>query len=530
MMPDWILLLPILLPILGALLFSEIARRFSAKSRLWLSMIFLSLLIVAILLNIAPGSHRLVLNNWQPAAFMLALQIDGVTLILLLTMVVPLAALWLVALPRRPFDPLPMLVVSSAILLAAHDNLLTAYLAGALLDLSVFAWRIARNIERETIVRGLVIGLFSGMILIAGAIYLTSQPTIGALLITLAFWARLGLYPFHYLLPTRGADTFDLWIARGVPVLAASSLWLRWSTLRVEAPITLIGVLSGVALLVYALWVWREESPARVVGTSISNAFVLVPLTITFGGTASVALSLWLALAAAIALALFELALQWRADNSNRWHRLAWFTALFTFAGIPLTPAFLGRLGAYVALWASGNGGLMLIAGAAIAITLIPLWNIGFALHGDEKRAPTRIEFAGLGLILVAFIALALAPMLIASALAPAVGESAERALDLVVRTDNVAGVGASILILIVPIIAAYLINPLIIQLRPRPDSLLVRLARLITLDWLERLIVALGYQVSRLARNTATIAEENPTVWLLFVALWVAIFIMIVR
>jgi hypothetical protein len=39
-----------------------------------------------------------------------------------------------------------------------------------------------------------------------------------------------------------------------------------------------------------------------------------------------------------------------------------------------------------------------------------------------------------------------------------------------------------------------------------------------------------MGYRTGAMVRNVQTIAEENPTVWLLFIALWIAIFIAMAR
>jgi hypothetical protein len=56
------------------------------------------------------------------------------------------------------------------------------------------------------------------------------------------------------------------------------------------------------------------------------------------------------------------------------------------------------------------------------------------------------------------------------------------------------------------------------------------RLAQLFDLDWLQRTVTAIGYNIGALARGTTTIAEENPTVWILLAGLWVAIVVSILR
>src|SRR5512138_3424552 len=103
-MVEWLLLLPVLFPLVGAVIFTLIVRAMP-RARGWLSVVFLALELVAIHVNIAPFNHRLVLSEWRLASFTLVLQMDGVGILLLLTLFVARAALWLVVPPKAPFDP-----------------------------------------------------------------------------------------------------------------------------------------------------------------------------------------------------------------------------------------------------------------------------------------------------------------------------------------------------------------------------------------------------------------------------------------
>ena len=529
-MPDWILLLPIGFPLVGALILFPLASRVTLPRRQWLALGFLAIEIGLLLLNIAPGSHHLTISNWDLASFTIALQMDGVTQLLLLTMFVLLAARWLVAPPRQPFDFFAILVLTAALLLTAADGFVTALIAWTLLDLALFVWRLARALERATALRSLAIGLLTGMIFLAGAILLPARPADGALLIALALWARLGLFPFHPLLPTRGADEFDLWFARGIPLLAASNLWLHWGAWRVAAPYTLIGALTGVTLVIAAIWIGRATDATHAVSVGASHALALAPLSIAFGGDAGIALALWQILAITFALALFEIAQRWRAENRNHYPRLIWILGLLALAGLPLTPAFLGRIGLSVTLIESGEWLLWLLTFATTLIILAPLWRLGLTLRGEELREPTRGESVGLGLALLAFAALAFAPMIVAPALAPGVGAAAERALDRVIRTNDALGVGIGALGLILPVCLSFFLRGLAKDVRPSPRSFAARLARVGDLEWLESAVSRIGFQLGAAARNAFTLTEENPTVWILLVGLWVAIFIAISR
>jgi hypothetical protein len=528
-MPDWLLLLPLLFPLFGALAGTPIPFKRAISARQWFAPCFITIEIALVLVNAAPGTHHLSISSWGLASFAVALQMDGITQLLLLTMLVPLAAVWLVAPPRQP-DAFPTLVLTAAILLAAADGVVAVLIAWTLLDLTVFAWRLARDIERATALRSLAIGSFAGMIFLGGAILLPAHPAEGAMLIGLALWARLGLFPFHPLLPARGAGEYDLWFARGIPILAAANLWLHWSALRVAAPYPLVGVLAGATCIVAAIWVWRTSDAPHALGIGASSALALVPLSIAYGGNAGTALALWQVLAIAFALALGDLAQRWHAENRNHYPRLVWFLGLLTLAGLPLTPAFLGRLGLYVALIDSGEWLLLILAGLSTLMILTPLWNLGLAIRGSEARMPTRVEYAGLTLALLAFTALAFAPMLITSALGPGVAESADRALERVVRIANLPSVIVGILVLVLPVAGSLVLRLLVRAYRPGTRSFAVRLARATELEWLERGLSHIGFQVGTIARSVLTLTEENPTVWILFVSLWVAIFIAIAR
>lgn len=530
LMPDWILLLPIGFPLIGALVLLPLASRLTIVRQQWLALGFLVIEIGCLLLNIAPGSHRLSISNWELASFVFALQMDGLTQLLLLTIFILLAARWLVAPPHQPFDFWATLVLTAALLLAAADSFPAVFIAWTLLDLALFVWRLVRDIDRATTLRGLAIGLLTGMAFFAGAILLPSRPSDGAWLIALALWARLGLFPFHSLLPTRGAGEFDLWFARGIPLIAASNLWLHWSAFHVAMPIPLVGVLAGISLVVAAIWVWRATDTTMAVNVGVSHALALVPLSIAWGGEIGIALALWQVLAIAFALAFFEIAQCWRAENHHHYPRLVWCLGLLALAGLPLTPAFLGRIGLYTVLLESGEWLLWLLAFVTTLIILAPLWNLGLAQKGAELREPTRVEYTGLALVLLAFAALAFAPMIIAPVLAPSVGEAAERALDRVVRPSDGLGVGVSALGLILPVILAFFARVLVSETHPSPHSFVARLARISDLEWLEDAASRIGAQLGVATRNVFMIMEENPTVWILLIGLWVAILISIAR
>jgi len=162
-------------------------------------------------------------------------------------------------------------------------------------------------------------------------------------------------------------------------------------------------ILTGVSLVIAAIWIWRATDTTQAVSVGALSALTFVPLSIAFGGEAGVAFALWQTLAIAFALALFENRKTLARGKPSYYPRLVWFLGLLALAGLPLTPAFLGRIGLYVALVESGEWLFLLLAGATMLIILTPLWNLGLALRGSESREPTRVEYAGLVLALLAF-------------------------------------------------------------------------------------------------------------------------------
>lgn len=530
-MLEWLLFLPIVLPIVGVFSLRLVAPRVAPHVRPRLGFILLVLEILAILVNIAPFNHRLLISNWSLASFSLVLQMDGIGILLLTTIFVVLAALWLIAPPRAPLDPLSVLVWTGAILLILSGNLITIYFAWVLFDLAILVWRLVRDIEREMAVRAFAVSQLAGFALFAGSQFLgTANAERGIWLIALAYWSRLGLFPFQWTLPMRGLNSRDLWNARAIPLLAGASLWVRWSALQVTAPWQVIIVLAALALGASLVWTWREEQPSRIATVCAWHVVALIPVAIAYGGDAGMALALWLALSAAVALAFFETALRWRAENRNRWARLTWFAGLVTIAGLPLTPAFLGRVGLYVSIWESADKWLVLIAGLVTWLALAPLWNIGESLQGTESRDPNRAENIGLLILILAWVALSFAPLLIAHALAPEVGNSAEGVMLRVIWTNDLVGVVIGFAATLLPFVLSIFLRGIARRFHPQPLSTVPRAARLFDLDWLEAAFAGIGYEMGAAARNLSALAEENPTVWILLVALWIAIFVLLPR
>lgn len=527
--PEFIVLVPILLLPLGAIVIALVTQSISKSAQRWLPIALLALETTAIIFNIAPSSHRFELSTWDLASFSITLQLDGVALVLLLAIFVPLIALQFIS--PRTLDAFAFYVPGSATVLVCAGNLTTIFFAWAFLDLALFAWREARGIAHDIAMRALVLGQLASLVLFMGAIFLGARESqTGAMFIALAFWARLGLFPFHWILPIADLQTYELAGVRGATVVAAASLWLRWDTLKVNAPVDLIAWLGAIAFIAALVWIAREGEAAEKLAANASAASIVVPLAVVFGGGAALAFALWLTIGMAFAFSMFELAITWQSDHQSRWSRLYFIAGLVSLAGLPLSPTFLGRVGAYVAMFEAGQGIPLIIILLATTLLLLPLWQIGVALRGNEPREPTRMEYAGLQILGLAFVVITFSPLAITQAMGQTASDSANQAIVTVIRTNDVVGVGIGFIVVLAPLFISFMLARVDLGYHPQWEELIAFATRVIDLDWLARLLAATGERLSALAVNLSALAEENPTVWILLVGLWIAIFILTSR
>jgi hypothetical protein len=296
------------------------------------------------------------------------------------------------------------------------------------------------------------------------------------------------------------------------------------------APSDLIAWLAALAFIAGLVWISRESEAAEKIAVNTSAASIAVPLAIAFGGAAAIAFGLWVTLSIAFALAMFELGISWQSDYQSRWARLCFVAGIVSLAGLPLSPAFLGRAGAYVTMAESGQAVLLFLILLAMTFLLTPLWRIGMALRGVEPREPMRIEYTGLQILGLIFVVVTFSPLAIAQALGQATSDSANHAIDVVIRTNDVVGVGIGLAVVLTPLVTSFLLARIDWGYHPQWEELIAFMTLVIDLDWLARLLSATGQRLSALAVNLSALAEENPTVWILLVGLWIAIFILTSR
>ncbi len=527
-MSDWLLIAPLLFPPIGALALSvkspkEVGVRFP--------ILLLLVEILFILANIATAPHSLVLSSWDLASFSLVLEIDGLAIVLLLIMVVPLLALWLVAQPKAPFNLWSALLFSTAVLMTTAMSLEAVYFSWVLMDGVILVWRLSRVQDRPVALRAFVTSQLAGFILLGGELLSgTDLSGLGGILFAIAFWARLGLFPFHWILPRGNLRTDELWIMWALPLIAGSSLWLRWRTLHLDPPSFWISVLAVAALIVSAIWAWAKEPSPDSTRTASAQSIIFVPLAIAFGNDAGTCLALWMVLGTAMGIAFLALAETWPEGPSSIWCKVSWFAGFFSIAHVPFTPAFLGRLALYIALWEKSQFVLLSIAAATTWVGQIALLNKRPNPASEKSARPQKAQFGGLVLLDLVFLALGLGAVIYTPILAPYMSNSTQSAINLAIWTDDLVGVLSGVAFLAVPMLAAFALAPMARRHSLPIATVTGGLNWLANLDWLGSALAAVGYEMGRAARNLSSIVEENPIVWIMLVALWAAIFILIPR
>lgn len=523
-MPDWILIVPILFPFLAALIQS--IQPLQARFRDRALFVLVGVEILFVFLNLSTQAHALTLSRWELGAFSIAFQLDNTSVFLLLVIFVPLFALWLATPPSLP--GLGFLIAGAAALLIVSANLMTIFFAWVLLDAALFIWRLAQAGERDSAPRLFALGLASTLLLFAGALFAgAGNPDTGAILVALAFWARLGLFPFHWIAPLQSWQD-DLWIARAVPLIAGASLWIHWSLFKLTLPLDWIGILAIVALGASTIWSWRARRTSVIMVATVSQTCVFIPLAVAYGGDTGPALALWLAFGTFLGFACLLLALGWR-QPSRRAAGWVWSAGLVSLGQVPLTPAFVGRVGLYVSWMRDAHWGLLVIAAITSGLVLANVWQARLGAEPAEDWPEGRQrQLAALTVLGLSFAILALAPMPVANLLYTEMASSAASALGMLFYPDVILFLLA-LAVLLLPLDLSFVFR------RSRlaaPESHLTpaQAVDVLGFDALIRVAASVGYQMGVAARNVSAIAEENPIIWILLVALWIAIFILIPR
>lgn len=530
-------LLPALV-LLGAALLYSIPLPASWRIRRWIP-IFACAVAVWSLITAAQAPEPLTLLPGDEAlpALSLTLQWSGVALPAGILLLVILTGRFLYGLetddPGFVFGSLT--AVAGALLFLAADNFTMVATAWILVELGLlvipagqdethsaaahaFGWNLA----------AIVVWLTAGIVLSnEGSSLRLAEITIGGasgFLILLAVWIRSGIYPLHTAAP---ANSNTLGMRMGLPLLLGGYLMTRLLLQTQSAPAfdDEMEILALVAVGVSALVVVGQFHGSDALMWMLRGSGALLLLLPFFvGARLAPILSLWFALGAFATCHFVEIAMRWRSELPNvRLTLFVWIVALVMVAGLPLGPIFWARVGLLDSAYEQTGVALWLLLVAGTSFLLVPVWREIFASRDVAPRAPSLSEYAALACVLFPSLALSIVPSVLIAPFGGTAQARAELAYGALFRPDNFASFIFLLAGLFVPLLASF---ELARRWDPRTNLLPVPLTNVLDLS---AVVVPLdaAYRFLRvLLQQSLALLEQPPVAWLIFLAIWVAVWL----
>lgn len=426
-------------------------------------------------------------------------------------------------------------VEAGSLLFLAADNWTTIAAAWLIVEFGLLLVPDDESTERERVGRALgwnvaaiVAWLTAGMILFneGSTLRLEEMALQGtaALLVFLAIWIRSGLYPFHAAAPTSVSTGA---VRLGIPLLLAGYLMTRWlsashAAMSFQNDIEVLVLLAvGISAL---LTIGQPHGGDAFVWMLRAVAAPLLLLPFWVSARAAPAISVWLTLGALAVCTIVSVAWLWRAQTPREPYALVvWIAALVLSASLPLAPGWWGRVGFLATVYGQGQIALWLLLVAMLSLVLIPLWREIFASREVAPKAITRFEIGALVCLGIASVAVMFDPFAFVTPFGRSAQEGSNLALNALVRPTGIPALIFLLAGLAVPPLASF-------ELARRWD----RRANLVPLgvtNWLDLSPLARGldwlYRFLRaLVLQTLGILEQPPIAWLLFLAIWIAVWL----
>ncbi len=418
--------------------------------------------------------------------------------------------------------------------------------AWLLVDLGLVLWRLTESdgpSVRGMAWRGFALSQFGALLfLVAGVLVLNSgsslriqDSVLGGLpadLVLVAAWIRTGLYPFQ--LPPRATTPAE---RQGtLERIALTSLLGSYLVVRLlmilHGDFAYAGVLYALALAsvaASAVLALTEPGPGQALGSvarAVGAPILLIPFLPAFG--ARPAFAIWLTLGLFNMLIIGISASLLRASTRRQpWRQVLWAAAILAASGAPLTPGFFGRIGLYAAALRSSGILLPLAISAATTVTLIPLWRSYRAARNEEWRDPTWIEYAGLAALLFPLFVEGLVPFVVTFLFGRQVEDASTYAYDALFHPPNVLEPMILLSSVILPLPAAFFLARVHGAAVPAMGKARGAIPRALDLSAIGRGIVLSLDSVGVAARQVTALIEQHPIGWILFAAIWVALWLM---
>ena len=446
--------------------------------------------------------------------------------------------------PQNGTAELTVLAGALAFFLAANWTTLAA--AWLLTDLGLVLWSLSGSLESRASGVGwrfLSLSQFGALVFIAAGVLALNggsslrfaSASLAGLpgdLAVLAAWIRTGLYPFH--LPLSGdsrTEHSDRLERAALPMLLGAYLLAR-ILMMVQGQFADPSVLFSLALLgagATALLVLGETEPGP---NPFRSALVFgAPILLTPFITDSAARS---AFVVWLGLGLFNFAFLTAGAgllraNARRLplRRILLGAGILAAAGFPITPAFFGRSGLYAAAIQSGEGILVAALTAATTLAMIPLLRFMLEPAQADIRKPRWLDYLGVAVLLLPMIIEGLVPFVVASLFGRQVEDASAFASDALFHAQNFLLPLVLLGAVLLPFPVALVIARSEREGRIHFGNLPRTITQVLDLSVLGRGLVLFLDLFGLTARQVSALIEQHPLGWVLFAAIWVALWLL---
>ncbi len=478
--------------------------------------------------------------------------------------------------PGTRFGSPALVTLAGLIAFICADNWATLVAGWALADLGLLAWRLEspEPLHRSLAWRAFGLSLFGALAALAGAfIQLAGGSSLrlpdaalagwSATLIFLAAWVRSGLFPFQtpvaqQFVPQPGSASYAYSArpgrSRGLhasALLGSSADLLRGGQFPGIAFSLLMGVYllvrsqlaqSGDAqytelLVILALFgvgatailaVLQTTDEARLGWACWAAGAPLLLIPFLPVPTVHAPLAIWLGLGIWHLLVIGNGVRLLRVHTVRQpWRQVLWVLAILCAVGFPLTPGFFGRIGLYAAALDGGAWPYLLILPIVLTLALIPFWRAFFTAQGEEERSPTLVEYLGLGLLILPPVVEGIIPFVIISLFGSPVEDASAFAYDALLHAPNLLQPVILVLAVILPLPLAFVLA----RRFSGWDERLIAPARpalaLLDLSLVTQLGIWAMDALSTGLRELSALIEQHPIGWALFAALWIALWLL---
>ena len=553
---------PSLVLFLGALILLAIPRRLDARIRLSIALTSILAAGIFIYLNASHSSDPIALLNAPPLTDNLEITFhyDGGALLFAYIVLIAAVARHLLENLRAETDVSAgaLIAVAGALAFFCADNWSTVAAGWLVADLGLVMMPASGAVDAPTIamkLRALAVSQVGALVFLVAGLLASNGGApprlddaaldgVAATLLLLAVWLRCGFWPLHFSQASKrettatftGGTVSPLALRRGlftfgVPTLMGISLLERALVVIQGGPefVSALHALALFALVASALLaITRFYAQQDLTWSARAIAAPLLLLPFIQPITLQPALAIWLGLGFFNLVALTAGASILRAHTRREpWLQVLWGAGLLVACGFPFTPAFLGRVGFYATELQNGDSVLIVAVVGATALALIPLWKMFLSVRELEPRRPTLVEYVAIALLLLPMLAEGLVPFNVLGFFGRAVQDGGVPAYDALFHADNFLTPILLLIAVLLPLLRSFILARAWV-----PPSYQFRgvervLDASLNLDALARggarIVESLGVAL----RQVIYLLEQHPIGWLVFAAIWLALWIL---